>query len=537
MQTGLQEVDEMRASLVLCGIVVGMLCACETSDGGNPQDSLADAVGDGSGLNEVDSVGPVGDVDASGEGDLADTEELVDTVPGDQADMLPDLDAPDGSDWSLSDDISSFELGVALIPDSNEGFPGEYDAVKFRLYEGGMPCSAFGAVASDTASAVQEKMTNSVEASPVFGPLGLDGNYTVVVRVSRDEGGQTRVVAWGCTDQIVASSDATTTGSMGAQVALQMVMLESGGSYEYFEEYTLDEEFFGSPLMQTMSQLEGLLSDPGTVFLSFLDAHLLPTLSGVSDTAYNAFLEELESVVAAQLMGAEPPLASGDLESVVNAMLNPRFEGTLELVQTGADVTASGTMERLVLTWQFNGQPQVWTQSLASPQSEGAGASWWTGEIVDVSQLLVAESVMEVDLGGLYVGAFLNSSVLPAATGSVSLSGYLESLLDCTAIAAALSSEVLSGVGLSAESFREACLATVGEMEETIGGQLETVAMPVTLYRQGTCTLVDAFGDAEDQDLEVESLTEGVWTGVSLCGAGEAPLSGTFGATRIPPAN
>lgn len=515
----------MRASLGWIAVASGLLWACGTSDSGNQQRQGQDGVPE---TSDPESGLLGGDADTSRGEDLLAPADQVDSHPEDTLDP----DVSDSSEWHSEDYFGSMGLGITLIPSSNEDLPVLYDSVKLALFDGAIPCSAFGAVTSDTASPLMEMTVSSIGAWVVFESLDFNGTYTVVVRVVRDEGGDPRVVAWGCADQIVAPPGVIRTGKAHAQVALQMVVLESGGSYEYFEEYVLDETVIGQALTPILASLESLFADPGAQFLGFLDAQLFPSLVGVSDEAYLVFLEEVRDAVTSLLVTVPTPFPI-DPHSLKKALLNPRFEGTLELVQEGATVVASGTMQSLVLVWDFNGQPQVWVKPLAVPPGDEPSSFGWTGQVHDATQLDVNASGIGLNLGAILF-EFVFSEVFPAATGRSTPAALLNSTFDCVTIAATLSGEALSGVGLSPEGFLDSCVVALGQMEEAIEAPLGTATTNVTLYRWGTCVLSEAYGSVEDHDLVVDLLTQGVWSGESLLEAALAPLSGTFGAARVP---
>lgn len=523
----------MKASLVWYALACGMLWACDSSNG-TQENPGQDVMEDSSGLAEVDSSVPVGDIGESGE-DISAPNDLVDSLPG-EVDAPLDVDSTDASEWHGEDVFFAMDIIVTLVPNSDDDFATQYDSVKLQLFEGGIPCSAFGAVASDPAIPLKEMTLSSIASWMMFDLLDFGDTYTVMVRVLRNEAGGERVVAWGCADSIVAPDDVVLTGKTHAQVELQMVVLDTEGSYDYFEEYTLDEATFGPVMTPYLSPLESLLTNPGTLFLGFIDAHLLPTLSGVSDAAYVAFQEELEEAVAAQLLLSMPSPIIADVQSVVAAVLNPRFEGTLELVQEGTDVTASLTDRRVVLTWEINGQPQVWAKPLAEAQEDELPAFAWSGQLFDVTLMILNESGIQTNLGAT-LGEFLALEVFPVLTGVPTPEDYLNLLFDCTAIAGAVSVETLAGIGLTPEGLYDVCTATLGAIDETILTPLGNASIPVTLIRQGSCVMADSFGEAEDNDLMVEELVQGIWTGTTLSEVAQANFSGTFGAIRIPPAN
>ena len=128
---------------------------------------------------------------------------------------------------------------------------------------------------------------------------------------------------------------------------------------------------------------------------------------------------------------------------------------------------------------------------------------------------------------GTVVRIALDEVVIPSiAPGSNSIGELLNSLVDCQAVGASISSSL--GFGGPA-LWAGACIAGLNALAEPIYDQIAAIDQQLIIDASGTCRAVDT-----NTDYKVDRLEVGVWTGTATFdGAGGALGISTFNGTRL----
>ncbi len=157
----------------------------------------------------------------------------------------------------------------------------------------------------------------------------------------------------------------------------------------------------------------------------------------------------------------------------------------------------------------------------------------WTGRVLSYNQLTIDRHAVDFNYGRLIL-FILDNFLFPAITGEpapVSLEDVFSSIVNCEGFG-----EMITGsdgeicvIGcITAEDLEGFCDGAISLVFGTLfEGFVGSLSFDSVLEMRGSCTLVN-----EDTDLEVESLSEGEYTGTINIGSSSSPFNSTFVGQR-----
>ncbi len=143
--------------------------------------------------------------------------------------------------------------------------------------------------------------------------------------------------------------------------------------------------------------------------------------------------------------------------------------------------------------------------------------------MANFDQLTIENHGLSLSIGALALH-LLHEVILPAVRGPADILSLTTSFADCAAITASMTPSAITGITLTPEIIEGMCQSAVNSLVGDLEDAVEALALDSELKVKGTCVLVDA-----DDDLEVDSLVDGQWSGTVIVDDEESiPLEGTF---------
>ena len=521
----------MGRTVFMC-LVVAWLFGCDNNEP-NPSDS-PDVVSPDGGQDSL--VQPLDATDLASEPDQPGVQDDALETGGDLLTdgtaNVPDLEPP----------VETWSLDVLYSPSDAADLGFDLGSVTVSLGTGDNLCSEFNPSAPWDEGLVGQKTGGSLSMVPQFEDLGLDQTYWLTVLVFAGTGNEAHLAAYGCLEGLKAAD--FTTDPAEATVLLSLVQLLPDGLYDFTQDLFLEETPVAETLSAVLESLSTVWSDDSAALRELVVASVQAEVApGTTDEVMASFTEALASAIATTVANNTDAFQEllAEPDSLLEAMQHVRWQGVLALAAQENGVVFHVTWDSTTFWWDGACSPGEadcgeWVFSTADLEELGPaiGDSEWVGSLGDQGRLLVEPYAMNHNVfrGGRLL---LDKAVVPSLTGQPDLGSYLAEQVDCSEVAAALPSGVLTDVGLTPEQFLNICQQAHDDVVTQAMSGWGSVYLAATVHLQGECVATDLDGDAEDGDLVVDALEDGELSGFSLDSSQvEVGITGTFYATRIP---
>ncbi len=375
--------------------------------------------------------------------------------------------------------------------------------------------------------------------TPEFDNLGADKKYGVYVLAKNPAG---HLAAAGCADGILVADKQVTE----VTVTLTTLALQASGVYDMVNHFDFTGAIPGQ-LGQILDTAVQIFYDPGAFIIEQIKnlvKQLLPSI--IVDTVFSLFQDQLAKVVTDWLLSSSPPWLQKFFQmgqEVLQVVKNLEMIGELKIFKVSNDFFVKGEMDftGVNLYWKAfygcdkNSPPDCgkWALDMSNATSDpnfpmNLVAGTFTGSVSQQVNLSIDSGTIKLNYGKLILYVLTNL-ILKSITGESTFSGAMAKLINCDGIANGIGNSILGKLGLSVSTVKGICDSAVNllvlPLEQMLGG----LALDSNLSLNGTAVLED-----DDDDLKVDQIVDGVWTGNISSATPGKPFKGDWSAVRQP---
>ena len=426
--------------------------------------------------------------------------------------------------------VGNFPTGALRITLNYQGGV-DINTIAVRLMPGSFLCGAFKPTSVPN-NPLAEKTVINTNAKPQFD--GVEGGKTYTV-VATAKGPLANLAAAGCRDGIYVPVGETAEATLD----LFMLVLNPAGTYDLDNIFDFTGAIPGQ-LGQIVDTLSDLFYDPGKFLINQIKNLVKQYLGGlITDAVFGLFGDALGDMITDWVLNDAPEWVQ-DIFTVGQDLLQivKRLEltGILKISKLSSDFYVQGitTYTGVILTWKLGCDKNApdyeecgkmpftmdqFNNNGDFPMDLLSGA--WTGNIVSFDTLSVAPHELALNYGKLILFV-LQKVILKYLTGEDTLVDAAVAIIGCDGIAKSLDNWV------DYDDTYKACKSTVTLLVAPVQSYLESLATPSFATLQGSAKMVD-----EDDDLIVDRLTDGKWSGqILIQNATSSNFSGTWEAVR-----
>ena len=412
--------------------------------------------------------------------------------------------------------------------------PIDLNTVRVQVVTGDFNCSQFNPTAPPVAT-LSEKTVLSPDSSPTFHDLVALQKVTIVATAKGPNG---NLSGSGCADAVHIDANSTTEVTL----PLYMLLLNPAGTYDLENNFDLTGTIPGE-LGQVLDALTTLFYDPGAFLVAQIKALVKEFVGGfLTDFLFQLFEDQLGDLITDWVLNDSPAWVQDFFtigQDVFQVIADLKLTGDLKISKLMSDLYVQGEIDftGIILSWKLNCDK-------ASPDYDECGLypfsledfndedfpldllnGTWNGMVTDQSTLQIDPHTLALNYGKLVLFIF-NNLILQELTGENNLVDAAVSMVGCDNIA-----DSLGDLGIDEDDVYDACYGAVGLLVVPLSGILASLETDSLIKLQGTATLRD-----DDDDLIVDRITPGLWTGVVLIeGAAGSPFDGTWEAERTTP--
>jgi len=454
------------------------------------------------------------------------------TQQGEDTPTFPGMDTVEDFgdfDWTLPDpdtggtgDAGPASPGTLSVTLAYSGAVPIQD-IKVALMPETASCADFDPVAPWTEGVLSSKTVPGLDGSVTFEALPVETTYTLFAIAMGPNG---KLAAAVCMDGIVVLP-----GEVGATdlvLEVYLLLLDARGLYTVT--HTLDLDGAGwAPGDLVLNEVATLYDDPtGALYGKVRDIALVNSGLTEDAPAFVAFSSSLENAVAGWFAAQTPAYLDALLAQ--GAGLGAALDGLslvaeLDLGGTAGDILLSGSWawQELVIPWPGEALSFAPADLVSSDYPVYLSTDLFSASVANFDQLTIENHGLSLSIGALALH-LLHEVILPAVGGPADILTLTTTFADCAAITATMTPSAITGIGLDATIIEGMCQSAVNSLVGDLEDAVEDLALDSELKVKGLCALVDA-----DDDLEVDSLVDGQWTGdVIVDGELTTPLTGAF---------
>jgi hypothetical protein len=409
--------------------------------------------------------------------------------------------------------------------------------VTVRLMNAPFTCASFKPVSPP--DVFLASLGSTLNDTPQFDNLPADKKYGVyVLGKSLDN----HLTAAGCADAVLVVDKQTTE----VTVTLTTLPLLASGAYDMTNHFDFTGAIPGN-LGKILDTAVQIFYDPGAFVIEQvknLVKQLLPSI--IVDAVFSLFENQLAKVVTDWLLNSSPPWLQGFFQigqDVLQVVKNLEMLGVLKIYKVSNDFFVKGEIDftGVNLYWKLGcdkkdpnyatcGQIPLLANNLSSDPNFPLDflAGTFTGSISQQTHLSIDSGTIKLNYGKLILFVLTNV-ILKKITGETTFVGAMQKLVNCAGIAKGIGGSILGKLGLSESTIKGVCDSTVSLLVLPIEQLLGGLALDSKLSLNGQCLMHD-----EDDDLKVDTLTDGTWVGNITSDTPGKPFKGDFSAVRQP---
>lgn len=421
--------------------------------------------------------------------------------------------------------------------------------IKVMLGTGYKQCSQYSPI--NPWPAEMEKTVSGVGAKPTFEGLDPEATYWVTMLGWRGTEPDDHLVVYGCLDNVKVAPEEVA-GETKVTLKVSTVVLIPAGTYTMVNHFDFSDVAMNLPgtAGQIITWIENVFTNPGKALLDGIKLLISTWVPAwVTDIAFGLFEDALADYITQWVMDNAPePVqiffeVGNDLLQIVNDL---EVTGDLKISKLSAScMNGKESFSGITLYWKWgcdaNDPPDCGVFHFGLEQLNNSDFPLdlvngeWNGCLVGFDQLQIQPHSIKLNYGKLILFV-LNDIMIPLVTGYDDLEDMLYSIVDCQNLAASISSGILDGIGISEQDLLNACNSVLATIMGPVMQSIATLSLPSQLFLQGSATFLD-----DDDNLTVDRIVDGVWTGEVTMGNAEDPenpvqtvgaVKGDFTATR-----
>lgn len=407
--------------------------------------------------------------------------------------------------------------------------------VTVRVMPSPFTCASFKAVFPPEGFVASK--TALIDDQPEFAALPGDKKFGVYV-IGKDPANH--LTAAGCADGVLIVDKQTTE----VTVTVLLLPYQASGAYDMVNHFDFTGAIPGN-LGKILDTAVQIFYDPGAFLIEQIKnlvKQLLPSL--IVDAVFGLFEKQLASVVSDWLLNKSPSWLQDFFQmgkDVLQIVKNLELLGILKIFKVSNDFFLTGEIDftGVNLYWKLGcdkNDPKYaecgkfgldMSKQINDPNFPlDAISGKITGTVSQQKKLTIDSGMIKLNYGKLVMYVLLNI-VLKKITGETTFIGAMQKLVNCAGIAKGIGGSILGKLGLSENTVKGICDSTVAllvlPLEALIGG----LALDSKLSLAGGATMQDT-----NDDLKVDLMVDGYWTGTIVADTPGKPFKGDWSAKR-----